>query len=63
MKLLTVTITDDVPVITDTTVTSTFWLMKMILIRVSPTGAFVTTEGADQVEVYELRNISRLKRH
>ncbi|MEC7941300.1 MAG: retention module-containing protein [Pseudomonadota bacterium] len=63
MKLLTVTITDDVPVITDTTVTSTFLVDEDDLGSVvsQATGAFVTTEGADQVEVYELRNISALE--
>ncbi|MGI9888691.1 retention module-containing protein [Vibrio chagasii] len=63
MKPLTVTITDDVPVITDTTVTSTFVVDEDDLGSVvsQATGAFVTTEGADQVEVYELRNISALE--
>ncbi len=63
MKPLTVTITDDVPVITDTAVTSTFLVDEDDLGSVvsRATGAFVTTEGADQVEVYELRNISALE--
>ncbi|MCG9692953.1 retention module-containing protein [Vibrio sp. Isolate22] len=63
MKPLTVTITDDVPVITDTTVTSTFVVDEDDLGSVvsQATGAFVTIEGADQVEVYELRNISALE--
>ena len=63
MKPLTVTITDDVPVITDTTVTSTFVVDEDDLGSVlsQATGAFVTTEGADQVEAYELRNISALE--
>ncbi|CAH7094835.1 Cadherin domain-containing protein [Vibrio chagasii] len=63
MKPLTVTITDDVPVITDTTVTSTFVVDEDDLGSVvsQATGAFVTTEGADQVEVYELRNIFALE--
>ncbi|CAH6852129.1 Retention module-containing protein [Vibrio chagasii] len=63
MKPLTVTITDDVPVITDTTVTSTFVVDEDDLGSVvsQAIGAFVTTEGADQVEVYELRNISALE--
>ncbi|CAH7086063.1 Cadherin domain-containing protein [Vibrio chagasii] len=63
MKPLTVTITDDVPVITDTTATSTFMVDEDDLRSVvsQATGAFVTTEGADQVEVYELRNISALE--
>ncbi|WP_060982486.1 retention module-containing protein [Vibrio splendidus] len=63
MKPLTVTITDDVPVITDTTVASTFVVDEDDLGSVvsQATGAFVTTEGADQVEVYELRNISALE--
>ncbi|MEZ8035281.1 retention module-containing protein [Vibrio crassostreae] len=63
MKPLTVTITDDVPVITDTTATSTFVVDEDDLGSVvsQATGAFVTTEGADQVEVYELRNISALE--
>ncbi|NOI87081.1 retention module-containing protein [Vibrio sp. 99K-1] len=63
MKPLTVTITDDVPVITDTTATSTFMVDEDDLGSVvsQATGAFVTTEGADQVEVYELRNISALE--
>ncbi|WP_394142199.1 retention module-containing protein [Vibrio chagasii] len=63
MKPLTVTITDDVPVITDTAVTSTFVVDEDDLGSVvsQATGAFVTTEGADQVEVYELRNISALE--
>ncbi|WP_276605638.1 cadherin-like domain-containing protein, partial [Vibrio sp. F13] len=63
MKPLTVTITDDVPVITDTTATSTFVVDEDDLGSAisQATGAFVTTEGADQVEVYELRNISALE--
>ncbi|CAH7256565.1 Cadherin domain-containing protein [Vibrio chagasii] len=63
MKPLTVTITDDVPVITDTTVASTFVVDEDDLGSVvsQATGTFVTTEGADQVEVYELRNISALE--
>ncbi|MBJ2145681.1 retention module-containing protein [Vibrio sp. IB15] len=63
MKPLTVTVTDDVPVINDTTVTSTFVVDEDDLGSVvsQATGAFVTTEGADQVEVYELRNISALE--
>ncbi|KZX70017.1 hypothetical protein A3712_09650 [Vibrio sp. HI00D65] len=63
MKPLTVTITDDMPVITDTTVTSIFVVDEDDLgsIVSQATGAFVTTEGADQVEVYELRNISAIE--
>ena len=63
IKPLTVTITDDMPVITDTTVTSMFVVDEDDLGSVvsQATGAFVTTEGADQVEVYELRNISALE--
>ncbi|MEZ8650179.1 retention module-containing protein [Vibrio splendidus] len=62
VKPLTVTITDDVPTITDTTVASTFVVDEDDLgALVQATGSFVTTEGADQVEVYELRNISTLE--
>ncbi|WP_373947879.1 retention module-containing protein [Vibrio pomeroyi] len=62
MKPLTVTITDDVPTITDTTVASTFVVDEEDLGTLAQaTGSFVTTEGADQVEVYELRNISTLE--
>ncbi|MFA0717336.1 retention module-containing protein [Vibrio splendidus] len=62
MKPLTVTITDDVPTITDTTVASTFVVDEDDLGALAQaTGSFVTTEGADQVEVYELRNISTLE--
>ncbi|MEZ8716896.1 retention module-containing protein [Vibrio splendidus] len=62
VKPLTVTITDDVPTITDTTVASTFVVDEDDLGALAQaTGSFVTTEGADQVEVYELRNISTLE--
>ncbi|MFA0071989.1 DUF5801 repeats-in-toxin domain-containing protein, partial [Vibrio breoganii] len=62
MKPLTVTITDDVPTITDTTVASTFVVDEDDLGTLAQaTGSFVTTEGADQVEVYELRNIATLE--
>ncbi|MCC4815065.1 hypothetical protein BCU85_00770 [Vibrio lentus] len=62
MKPLTVTITDDVPTITDTSVASTFVVDEDDLGTLAQaTGSFVTTEGADQVEVYELRNISTLE--
>ncbi|MBY7732207.1 retention module-containing protein [Vibrio splendidus] len=62
VKSLTVTITDDVPTITDTTVASTFVVDEDDLGTLAQaTGSFVTTEGADQVEVYELRNISTLE--
>ncbi|CAK2754131.1 Cadherin-like domain-containing protein [Vibrio crassostreae] len=63
IKPLTVTITDDVPVITDTTVTSTFVVDEDDLgsVVAQATGSFVTTEGADQVEVYELRNVANLE--
>ncbi|PTP46422.1 retention module-containing protein [Vibrio splendidus] len=62
MKPLTVTITDDVPTITDITVASTFVVDEDDLGALAQaTGSFVTTEGADQVEVYELRNISTLE--
>ncbi|MCK8080134.1 retention module-containing protein [Vibrio sp. 1CM24A] len=63
VKPLTVTITDDVPTITDTTVASTFVVDEDDLgsVVAQATGSFVTTEGADQVEVYELRNISTLE--
>ncbi|MFA0478538.1 retention module-containing protein [Vibrio splendidus] len=62
MKPLTVTITDDVPTITDTTVASTFVVDEDDLGALAQaTGSFVTTEGADQAEVYELRNISSLE--
>jgi T1SS-143 domain-containing protein len=63
MKPLSVTITDDVPVITNMTATSTLVVDEDDLGSVvsQATGAFVTTEGADQVEVYELRNISALE--
>ncbi|WP_135382856.1 retention module-containing protein [Vibrio tasmaniensis] len=63
IKPLTVTITDDVPVITDTTVASTFVVDEDDLgsVVAQATGSFVTTEGADQVEAYELRNISDLE--
>ncbi|OQQ02660.1 hypothetical protein BK411_21885, partial [Vibrio splendidus] len=60
---LKITVTDDVPTITDTTVASTFVVDEGDLgsIVAQATGSFVTTEGADQVEVYELRNISALE--
>ncbi|SBS25536.1 retention module-containing protein [Vibrio toranzoniae] len=62
IKPLTVTIADDVPTITDTSVASTFVVDEDDLgILAQATGSFVTTEGADQVEVYELRNISTLE--
>ncbi|PHX04707.1 Serralysin G precursor [Vibrio splendidus] len=62
MKPLTVTITDDVPTITDTTVASTFVVDEGDLGALAQaTGSFVTTEGADKVEAYELRNISDLE--
>ncbi|WP_372166271.1 cadherin-like domain-containing protein [Vibrio lentus] len=62
VKSLTVTITDDVPTITDTTSASTFVVDEDDLGTLAQaTGSFVTTEGADQVEVYELRNISTLE--
>ena len=62
MKPLTVTITDDVPTITDTTVASTFVVDEDDLgVLAQATGSFVTTEGADQVEVYELRDIATLE--
>ncbi|WP_133150075.1 hypothetical protein, partial [Vibrio lentus] len=54
---------DDAPTITDTTDASTFIVDEDDLGSVvsQATGAFVTTEGADLVEVYELRNISALE--
>ncbi|WP_162808217.1 retention module-containing protein [Vibrio splendidus] len=60
---LKITVTDDVPSITDTTVASTFVVDEDDLgsVVAQATGSFVTTEGADQVEVYELRNISALE--
>ncbi|MFA0525120.1 retention module-containing protein, partial [Vibrio sp. 10N.222.52.C3] len=60
---LKITVTDDVPTITDTTVASTFVVDEDDLgsVIAQATGAFVTTEGADQVEVYELRNVSALE--
>nr|WP_102538664.1 retention module-containing protein [Vibrio lentus]PMI43811.1 hypothetical protein BCU45_00990 [Vibrio lentus] len=60
---LKITVTDDVPTITDTTVASTFVVDEDDLgsIVAQATGSFVTTEGADQAEVYELRNISTLE--
>ncbi|MEZ9606357.1 cadherin-like domain-containing protein, partial [Vibrio cyclitrophicus] len=63
MKPLTVTITDDVPTITDTTVASTFVVDEDDLgaVVTQATGSFVTIEGADKVEAYELRNISDLE--
>ncbi|MEZ9465103.1 hypothetical protein AB4178_25960, partial [Vibrio splendidus] len=62
VKPLTVTITDDVPTITDTTVASTFVVDEDDLGTLAQaTGSFVTTQGADQVEVYELRNIATLE--
>ncbi|WKY59163.1 retention module-containing protein [Vibrio sp. SNU_ST1] len=63
IKALTVTITDDVPVITDTTVASTFVVDEDDLgsVVAQATGSLVTTEGADQVEVYELRNVATLE--
>ncbi|MCF7496442.1 retention module-containing protein [Vibrio sp. L5-1] len=62
LKPLTVTITDDVPTITDTTGASTFVVDEDDLGTLAQaTGSFVTTEGADQVEVYELRNIATLE--
>ena len=62
IKPLTVTIADDVPTITDTSVASTFVVDEDDLGTLAQaTGSFVTTEGADQVEVYELRNISTLE--
>ncbi|MEZ9417880.1 hypothetical protein AB4189_27520, partial [Vibrio sp. 10N.286.49.E1] len=46
----------------DTTVASTFVVDEDDLGTLAQaTGSFVTTEGADQVEVYELRNISTLE--
>ncbi|MEZ9909238.1 cadherin-like domain-containing protein, partial [Vibrio sp. 10N.261.51.A3] len=63
MKPLTVTITDDVPTITDTTVASTFVVDEDDLgaVVTQATGSFVTIEGADKVEAYEIRNISDLE--
>ncbi|MEZ9322807.1 DUF5801 repeats-in-toxin domain-containing protein, partial [Vibrio sp. 10N.286.51.E5] len=60
---LKITVTDDVPTITDTTIASTFVVDEDDLgsVVAQATGSFVTTEGADQVEVYELRNISALE--
>ncbi|WP_133148379.1 MULTISPECIES: retention module-containing protein, partial [unclassified Vibrio] len=60
---LKITVTDDVPTITDTTVASTFVVDEDDLgsVITQATGSFVTTEGADQAEVYELRNISTLE--
>ncbi|MEZ9322364.1 hypothetical protein AB4161_18675, partial [Vibrio sp. 10N.286.51.E5] len=60
---LQITVTDDVPTITDTTVASTFVVDEDDLgtVVAQATGSFVTTEGADQAEVYELRNISTLE--
>nr|WP_282449848.1 cadherin-like domain-containing protein [Vibrio sp. 1CM23M] len=60
---LKITVTDDVPTITDITVASTFVVDEGDLgsIVAQAAGSFVTTEGADQVEVYELRNISTLE--
>ncbi|WP_422126061.1 cadherin-like domain-containing protein, partial [Vibrio lentus] len=60
---LKITVTDDVPTITDTTVASTFVVDEGDLgsVVAQAAGSFVTTEGADQVEVYELRNISTLE--
>ncbi|MFA0001127.1 cadherin-like domain-containing protein [Vibrio lentus] len=60
---LKITVTDDVPTITDITVASTFVVDEGDLgsVIAQATGSFVTTEGADQVEVYELRNISTLE--
>ncbi|MFA0694000.1 hypothetical protein, partial [Vibrio sp. 10N.222.49.C9] len=56
---LKITVTDDVPSITDTTVASTFVVDEGDLgsVVAQAAGSFVTSEGADQVEVYELRNI------
>ncbi|MFA0558426.1 hypothetical protein, partial [Vibrio sp. 10N.222.55.A1] len=53
----------DVPTITDTTVASTFVVDEGDLgsFIAQATGSFVTTKGADQVEAYELRNISTLE--
>ncbi|WP_131828372.1 hypothetical protein, partial [Vibrio sp. 10N.261.45.E1] len=60
---LKITVTDDVPTITDTSVGSTFVVDEGDLgsVIAQATGSFVTTEGADQAEVYELRNISTLE--
>ncbi|MFA0045958.1 cadherin-like domain-containing protein [Vibrio sp. 10N.261.51.F11] len=60
---LKITVTDDVPTITDTTIASTFVVDEDDLgsVVAQATGSFVTTEGADQVEVYELRNVSALE--
>ncbi|MFS1883544.1 retention module-containing protein [Vibrio sp. 10N.261.54.E10] len=60
---LKITVTDDVPTITDTTVASTFVVDEGDLgsVIAQAAGSFVTTEGADQVEAYELRNISTLE--
>ncbi|WP_133152814.1 DUF5801 repeats-in-toxin domain-containing protein, partial [Vibrio lentus] len=54
---------DDVPTITDTTVASTFVVDEGDLgsVIAQAAGSFATTEGADQVEAYELRNISTLE--
>ncbi|MDK9797210.1 cadherin-like domain-containing protein, partial [Vibrio sp. D449a] len=62
MKPLSVTITDDVPEITDTGVGSTFIVDEEDIGNpTQATGSFVTTEGADQVDAYELRNITTLE--
>ncbi|MDK9763158.1 cadherin-like domain-containing protein, partial [Vibrio sp. D420a] len=62
MKPLSVTITDDVPEITDTGVGSTFIVDEEDIGNpTQATGSFVTTEGADQVDAYELRNIAALE--
>ncbi|MFA0511520.1 hypothetical protein, partial [Vibrio sp. 10N.222.54.C2] len=60
---LKITVTDDVPTIIDTTIASTLVVDEDDLgsVVAQATGSFVTTEGADQVEVYELRNISALE--
>ncbi|WP_157367185.1 T1SS-143 repeat domain-containing protein, partial [Vibrio coralliirubri] len=61
--VLPIEVLDDAPTITDTTVASTFVVDEDDLgsVVAQATGAFVTTEGADKVEVYELRNISTLE--
>ncbi|CDT88586.1 Conserved hypothetical protein; putative hemolysin-type calcium-binding region [Vibrio coralliirubri] len=62
MTPLSVTITDDVPEITEIEVGSTFVVdEEEIGTPTQASGSFVTTEGADQVETYELRNISMLE--
>uniref|UniRef100_UPI000AEBFE21 T1SS-143 repeat domain-containing protein n=1 Tax=Vibrio coralliirubri TaxID=1516159 RepID=UPI000AEBFE21 len=61
--VLPIEVLDDAPTITDTTVGSTFVVDEDDLgsVVAQATGSFVTTEGADQVEAYELRNISDLE--